>query len=274
MARLVGYFIDDALSADQAADVRARKLGSAFDERALLAALLASRRPGAIPDAVLTELEELLAHERDARGRVEASNLPTLAEQGTVTPAFPVERVAFWRGDLTRLRADAIVNAANDRMLGCFVPGHACIDNAIHAAAGPRLREECAEHIRRQGAPEPTSHAVITDGYQLPAAHVIHTVGPIVQGKLTAHDRRLLADSYRAILDAAAAHPDITTVGLCSVSTGVFGFPKKPAASICLDTIARWFEEHPENSLRIVISLFAEVDEDAYRAALSERTSA
>ncbi|GAA4486978.1 macro domain-containing protein [Microbacterium panaciterrae] len=272
VGRLVDYFIDDVLPVGQATDIRSRRpKGSRNpDNRRLLAALLTSRAPGPLPVGILNDLDALLSGEREARGTVEADALPTLTDRGIALPGFPTDRVGMWRGDLTRLRADAIVNAANDRMLGCFIPGHACIDNAIHAAAGPRLREECDAHMRSQGTPEPTGHAVITCGYNLPAAHVIHTVGPIVRGELTDIDEGLLALSYQSILDAAHARSDIETVGLCSISTGVFGFPKTAAARVCLETIASWFDRHPDSALRIIISLFSDVDEVAYRTALSE----
>lgn len=272
VGRLVDYFIDGVLSVDQAAEVHSRRIGGNLDDRQLLADLLTSRPPGPIPAEIGADLDALLGREREGRGTVDAAALPTLADQGNVAVDLPLDKVGLWRGDLIRLSADAIVNAANDRLLGCFIPGHACIDNAIHAAAGPGLREECAAHMRGQDSPEPTGRAVITSGYNLPSAYVIHTVGPIVRGELTDTDQRLLTACYQSILDIAHAHPHIETVGLCSISTGVFGFPKAPAARVCLDTIASWFDRHPDSTLRIIISLFADVDESAYRMALSERT--
>lgn len=267
LAPLLEYFAADVLDTSQAAGVLA--LTGESDRRRALAALLTVRPARPIPDDVLEALEMQLRHERDARGQVEASTLPTLADEGVVAAGFPTDRVALWRGDLTRLRADAIVNAANSQMLGCFQPSHACIDNAIHAAAGPRLRAECAQHMNEQGHLEPTGSATLTAGYALPASHVIHTVGPIARDTLTDEHREALASSYRGILDTAET-AGLHTVGLCSVSTGVFGFPKEPAARICLDTIAAWIAAHPHSPLRIIISLFAEIDERAYRHTLEE----
>ena len=267
VAELTDYFIADAPDTNWASRLNEARRAHRAQDRAVLAAALTTRDPRPIPDDVLADLETLLSDERNARGTVNASDLPSLVEEGVAALPYG-DRVSLWKGDLTRLSADAIVNAANDRMLGCFTPGHACIDNAIHAAAGPRLRQECADYMRRKGTREPTGRAVVTRGYCLPAAHVIHTVGPIVTGALTDSDRGLLAQSYRSILDAAHAHPDITTVGLCSISTGVFGFPKGPAAEICLATVADWFEKHPTSDLRLIISLFADVDATAYLQAL------
>ncbi|MGV2984326.1 protein-ADP-ribose hydrolase [Microbacterium sp. AGC85] len=264
---LLEYFAGDVLDPAEAARVLAHVDDA--ERRRLLAALLTVRPARPVPAEVLDALETQLRSERDSRGQIEATTLPTLADERFVADGFPADRIALWRGDLTRLRADAIVNAANAQMLGCFQPGHACIDNAIHAAAGPRLRAECAAHMREQGHLEPTGAATLTGGYALPASHVIHTVGPIVRDGLNAEHRDALASSYRSTLDTAEA-AGIRTVGLCSVSTGVFGFPKEPAARICLDTIATWFAAHPHSELRVIISLFADVDERTYRSALEE----
>lgn len=266
LTRLIDFFATERFgtAADQV---------NRANERGLLHALLTSRPAEPIPSDILTELERLLAQERDARGTVDAAVLPTLADEGRSVPGIPADRVALWRGDLTRLRADAIVNAANAQMLGCFTPGHACIDNAIHRIAGPRLRAACAEHMQTQGQLEPTGHATVTDGFLLPAAAVIHTVGPIVHGELDDLGRARLARSYRSVLDAAH-RIGAETVGLCSVSTGVFGFPKPDAAIICLAAIADWYAAHPSSKMRVVISLFADVDATAYNAAIAARGSA
>ena len=270
VSTLLDFFVEDVLEPGQAAAINTQRCPGGSSDRELLSALLTVRRPGPLPATIFDDLESLLADEREQRGHVEAASLPSLADEGTVISGFPAARVGFWRGDLTMLQADAIVNAANNEMLGCFSPAHACIDNAIHKTAGPRLREECDAHMRAQGALEPAGSAVVTGGYQLPANYVIHTVGPIVHGEADDVDCALLASSYRAVLDAAEAHPDIITIGMCSVSTGVFGFPKRPAAALCMETLSDWFSAHPGSNLKVIISLFADVDEAAYRAALLE----
>jgi O-acetyl-ADP-ribose deacetylase (regulator of RNase III) len=172
---------------------------------------------------------------------------------------------------LTVLRADAIVNAANDRMLGCFVPGHVCIDNVIHAAAGPALREECAEHMRAQGHPEPTGVATLTGGYHLPASFVIHTVGPIVPShQPTPADEAALASCYRSILDTAEGHGGIHTIGFCAISTGVFGYPKDAGARVAISTIRDWLTEHPDTRIEPIVSAFTPADEAVYLDAIAE----
>ena len=151
---------------------------------------------------------------------VDAAALPVSASDS---------RLILWQGDITRLSVDAIVNAANSALLGCFVPCHGCIDNAIHSAAGLQLRDACNRLMEQQGHPEPTGQAKLTAGYNLPARYVLHTVGPIVQGRVSRHDRELLASCYRSCLELAAEH-DLQSVAFCCISTGEFHFPNQEAA--------------------------------------------
>jgi len=237
--------------------------------REALAALLTVRPPAPLPEEIAAELDELLEREVSDRGVTAADALPLLSVTHGV-PGILGERVALWRGDLTTLAADGIVNAANSRMLGCFDPAHPCVDNAIHAVAGPALRLECAEHMRRQGHPEPTGTVTVTGGHHLPARHVLHTVGPIVRGSPTPEDAALLASCYRSVLDAAEDR-GMHTVGFCSVSTGAFGYPKPEAARVVLEVLERWLQGHPRSALRIVLCAFSDSDERACGDALRER---
>lgn len=275
LARLTNWFATEAV---EAGDVAAFPPPAALAElppvelRRLLDGLLTIRPPREIPDDdVREELDEMLADESRDRaheaGAPDALMLPTLAQTHGLTGALG-EHVALWKGDLTTLRAGAIVNAANSAMLGCRVPGHACIDNVIHAVAGPGLRAECAEYMAsRDDRPEETGRALLTGGYHLPAEHVIHTVGPIVEGALTDEHRELLASSYRSVL-AVAGEAGLDSVGLCSVSTGVFGYPKEEAAPLVLATIEAWLALHPQSQMRIVICAFADVDVAVYDKAI------
>ena len=248
-----------------------RALAGDTDARGTLRALLTVRSAGVIATPVRHALDRLLEEETTARGSVDATALPLLVDTHGVAGVLG-DHVALWRGDLTRLAADAVVNAANEQLLGCFVPEHRCIDNVIHAVAGPALRADCDAYMSGRTGPEPTGSAVLTAGHHLPAGHVIHTVGPIVRGPLTTQDIAMLASSYRSILDLAAAN-DLGTVGFCSISTGVFGFPKDAAAQVALDTIERWFTDRPDAPQRAVISLFADVDVTVYEHALMERST-
>ncbi|WP_251178999.1 protein-ADP-ribose hydrolase [Adlercreutzia agrestimuris] len=199
--------------------------------------------------------------------------LPDLiAEAGicTVADAEPCEgdaRMSLWRGDITTLAADAIVNAANSGMTGCWQPLHYCIDNAIHTFAGVQLRAEMASIMEAQGHEEPTAHARITGAYNLPSKHIIHTVGPIAKGRLTEERRRQLARCYTACLDTANAH-DCLSIALCCISTGVFGFPRKEAAEIAVRTVREWLADHSDSPMVVVFNVFGDEDEAIYRDLL------
>lgn len=198
-------------------------------------------------------------------------------------PAFP--ELLVWRGDITRLAVDAIVNAANSRMLGCFEPCHDCIDNCIHTSAGVRLRLACAELMDAQGTPEPTGRAKVTPAFNLPSRFVIHTVGPIVSGgRPTRRDAELLASCYESCLDAAAER-NLASIAFCSISTGVFGYPKREAAEIAIETVRTWYANRLAGShspgdghshggrvpQTVVFDVFSEADEQIYRELLSAR---
>lgn len=173
----------------------------------------------------------------------------------------------LWRGDITTLAADAIVNAANSQMLGCWAPGHHCIDNAIHTFAGVQLRAECARIMDAQGHEEPTGLAKITPAYNLPSRHVIHTVGPIAQGRPTARHRLQLAQCYRSCLDLAAKG-GLRSVAFCCISTGIFGFPQVEAAEIAVRTVREWLDAHEDAGITVVFNVFGDVDEAIYQSLL------
>lgn len=174
----------------------------------------------------------------------------------------------LWRGDITTLDVGAIVNAANSQMLGCFVPGHHCIDNAIHTFAGIQLRLECARLMEEQGYPEPTGMAKVTSAFNLPSRCIIHTVGPIARGKASDLDRVLLANCYAACLDAAL-EAGCESIALCCISTGVFGFPQDEAAHIAVTTVGEWLDGH-DNDLDVVFNVYGETDERLYRELLGD----
>jgi O-acetyl-ADP-ribose deacetylase (regulator of RNase III) len=238
--------------------------------RALLRALLTVRGPGPLPAHAVPLLDALLAGERTQRRSIDVGALPTIAEQNPGTGYPAAAATVLWRGDITTLRADAIVNAANSALLGCFQPTHRCIDNVIHATAGPRLRDDCDTIVTTQDAPELTGSAKITRGYHLPARYVLHTVGPVVDGPLQLRHEAALAAAYRSCLDLAAAAGRIRTVAFCSISTGVFGYPKPPAARVALAAVGAWLDEHPGRLDRVVFDVFTADDLHLYRQALTE----
>lgn len=190
------------------------------------------------------------------------------AEKGItdIVNLSPVEDdIYLWRGDITTLKCGAIVNAANSGMTGCYQPCHNCIDNCIHTFAGIRLRLECAEIMKKQGYPEPTGQAKITPAYNLPCEYVIHTVGPIVQEKLTAEHCRLLKSCYQSCLELAVQN-EIDSIAFCCISTGVFGFPKQEAAEIAVRTVRNFMKSH---RIRVIFNVFGNEDYGIYRKILS-----
>ena len=234
-------------------------------ERTYLRALMNLRDPAPLPHGYQEAEAIVLDTERERKGTA-------TWEDAMASSTHP--RIALWRGDITRLEVDAIVNAANSALLGCRAPGHTCIDNAIHSAAGLELRQACAEVMAERARCDgpsgfPTGEAVLTPGFHLPARFVIHTVGPIVSGKLTDEHREALARSYRRCLEEAAAH-GLKTVAFCCISTGVFGFPQEEAARIAVATVTNFLESEAPGAaeLCVIFDVFGNRDEALYRALL------
>ncbi|HWE42447.1 MAG TPA: protein-ADP-ribose hydrolase [Gemmatimonadaceae bacterium] len=229
--------------------------------RRLLRALLTVRGAEPLPPHVHLAIDRIMQAERDERGTIAAASLPRVRGHSSI---------ALWQGDITTLGVDAIVNAANAEMLGCFRPFHACIDNAIHAAAGPRLREDCGRIMALQGHAEPNGQAKATRGYHLPASFVVHTVGPIVRNVLQPEHEAVLAGCYRACLDLARELQGVRSIAFCAIATGVFGFPKVAAARIAVRTVAEWLEAHPDALDLVVFNVFTEADRAVYQDVLEE----
>lgn len=227
-------------------------------QRRLLRSLMNVRPPLPLDVEFLAVQDELLLAEREEKGVVDAAALPVSASDS---------RLILWQGDITRLSVDAIVNAANSALLGCFVPCHGCIDNAIHSAAGLQLRDACAEIMRAQGHPEPAGRAKLTCAYNLPARYVLHTVGPIVGRWVTWKDRRELAACYRSCLALAAEH-DLRSVVFCCISTGEFHFPNQEAAEIAVRTVREFLEQQTTSVERVIFNVFKDLDAAIYRRLL------
>lgn len=226
-------------------------------QRRLLRSLMNLRPPMPLKAQFLQVQDEVLAEEREARGVVDADALPAVASN---------PKIAVWQGDITRLAADAIVDADNSALLGCFCPCHGCIDNAIHSAAGLQLRDECNQIMTAQGHPEPNGRAKLTRTYNLPANYILHTVGPIVRGRVTRRDREELAACYRSCLELAAEH-GLETVAFCCISTGEFHFPNQEAAEIAVKTAADFLRR--DTSIRkVIFNVFKDLDADIYRSLL------
>ena len=225
---------------------------SVSEKRCLLRGLMNVRPP--IPASA----EFLAVQDAYLQARLSERGVTRL---GDLKPAQP--GIYLWQGDITTLAADAIVNAANSQMLGCFVPCHGCIDNAIHTYAGVQLRLACAAAMRQQGQEEATGHAKITKAYNLPCRFVLHTVGPIICGSVTKADRELLASCYRSCLDLAE-ETGLHSVAFCCISTGEFHFPGELAAEIAVHTVQAWQQQHP-NQIEVIFNVFKNSDYEIYQ---------
>lgn len=223
-------------------------------QRRLLRSLMNVRPPLPLPAGFLNVQDALLSAEREEKGVVDGNTLPSV-------PSDP--RLIIWQGDITRLRVDAIVDADNSSLLGCFVPCHGCIDNAIHSAAGLQLRDECSQLMLAQGRPEPNGRAKLTNGYNLPARYVLHTVGPIVRGHVTKKDRCDLASCYRACLELAAEH-ELRSIAFCCISTGEFHFPNREAAEIAVMTVRDFLNKQTASIRRVIFNVFKDIDKQIY----------
>lgn len=232
------------------------------EKRRLLRSLMNVRWPGGVSPEFLRVQDELLQEELEEKGITDGGALPVIREQYPCTAVKNDDRIVLWRGDITTLAVDAVVNAANSQMLGCFVPCHGCIDNAIHSAAGVQLRNECAELMEAQGHEEPVGRAKITGGYNLPARYVIHTVGPVVGVEVTEKQKAELASCYRSCLKLAEKS-GLKSVAFCCISTGEFHFPGKLAARIAVEAIDRYLSG--SRLERVIIDVFKEEDLHIYQ---------
>lgn len=231
-------------------------------QRRLLRSLMNARWPGEASEEYIKLQDELLTEEKEERGIVKAMELPTIEEEYMCSVIKNADRITLWQGDITGLEIDAIVNAANSQLLGCFVPCHGCIDNVIHSAAGIQLRNECAQIMAMQGHEEPTGKAKITSGYNLPAKHVIHTVGPIVGMEVTEKQKEQLKSCYLSCLKLAEKR-GLESIAFCCISTGEFHFPNKLAAQIATETVDRYLSGSKLE--RVVFNVFKDEDLNIYK---------
>ena len=224
----------------------------------LLRSLMNVRPPMPATEEFLQIQDDYLRQITAEKGIVDAETLPACPKD---------ERLILWQGDITTLQCDTIVNAANSQMLGCFSPCHGCIDNIIHTMAGVQLRLACQEIMQAQGHEEPTGRAKITPGFNLPAKYVLHTVGPIVDGEVTAEDEALLASCYRSCLELAAQN-GLRSVAFCCISTGVFRFPPERAAEIAIQTIKEYLRQN-DAIQHVIFNVFKDSDLAIYQRLLA-----
>jgi O-acetyl-ADP-ribose deacetylase (regulator of RNase III) len=224
-------------------------------QKGLLRGLMNVRNANKMSDEFIHIQDEYLKNELVSKGIFDYKELEPI-EEG----------IYLWQGDITSFKCDAIVNAANSGMLGCFCPNHGCIDNAIHTFAGIQLRLECAKIMEHQGYAEPTGKAKITKAYNLPCHYVIHTVGPIIKGHLTSNDRKLLASCYQSCLELAEKNK-IHSIAFCCISTGEFHFPNDEAAKIAIQTV-REYRQKSHSKLDVIFNVFKDMDYNIYKRLL------
>lgn len=225
------------------------------EKKKLLRSLMNVRLPKPISKEFLTIQDEYLQEELRAKDITSINDLIPIREQ-----------LYLWKGDITKLDVDVIVNAANSALLGCFVPLHDCIDNVIHSNAGIQLRLECQKIMEKQKSPEKPGLAKITNAYNLPSKYVIHTVGPIINGPLSEDDRMLLSSCYRSCLELAD-DKKLNSIAFCCISTGVYNFPNEIAARIAVDTVVNYLQE-TNSKIEVVFNVFKEKDYQIYRELL------
>ena len=224
-------------------------------QKRLLRSLFNIRMPRPVSREFLTVQDAYLQEEIRRKGITDFADLRPVQEG-----------IYLWQGDITTICCDAIVNAANSGMLGCFVPCHGCIDNAIHTFAGVQLRLACAELMKRQGHEEETGRAKITPAFNLPCRYVLHTVGPVIGGLLTEKDKDLLASCYLSCLELAGKS-DIKSIAFCCISTGEFHFPNGKAAEIAIETVREWQRKNP-GRVEVIFNVFKYCDYEIYKKLL------
>ncbi|MBQ3284809.1 MAG: protein-ADP-ribose hydrolase [Ruminococcus sp.] len=227
-----------------------------YNQKRLLRSLFNIRMPRETSEDFLRIQDEYLQEENRRKGITDIADLQPVQDD-----------IYLWQGDITTLKCGAIVNAANSQMLGCFQPCHGCIDNAIHTFSGIQLRRDCNEIMLRQGFNEPTGQAKITPAYNLPCQYVIHTVGPIVSGRLTEKDCELLKSCYLSCLKLAEEN-GVESIAFCCISTGVFGFPQREAARIAVDTV-KVYKTQTGSSIKVIFNVFKNEDLFIYRELLA-----
>lgn len=252
------YLIDELLKENpQYQDIEIPQ--NSEEQKQLLRSLMNIRFAAPISESFEQIQNEYLSEENEKRGVIKIEDLTEIKSD-----------IYLWQGDITRLQVSAIVNAANSGMTGCYQPCHNCIDNCIHTYAGIQLRNYCNTMMKKQGHEEETGKAKITPAYNLPADHVIHTVGPIVHGgRLQKSHERLLESCYRSCLEIAEEH-HLTSIAFCCISTGVFMFPNERAAQIAVDTVQK-FKQETNSQIKVVFNVFKDEDFEIYRRLLCKK---
>ena len=251
------YKLITALLAEDAAYQNVTVPVDARGQEDLLRCLMNLRPPKPIDPVLLRIQDAYLQVQCEKRGVTDGTAL-------CVHPSYP--QLVLWQGDITTLKVDAIVNAVNSALLGCFHPLHGCIDNIVHSRSGMQLRLFCHALMTKQGHEEPTGQAKITPAFNLPSRYILHTVGPIVAGQVTLEKQRQLASCYRSCLEMAV-RSDCKSIAFCCISTGEFHFPNELAARIAVKTVLSFLDEKQRN-LRVIFNVYKDIDRQIYQKIL------
>ncbi len=225
------------------------------EQRKLLRSLMNIRQPKEVSEQFLRIQDRYLKGEIESKGITDIADLKPIRDN-----------LYLWQGDITTLKVDGIVNAGNNRLLGCFTPLHKCIDNAIHTFAGIELRLCCDEIMKEQNTPEPTGKCKITSAYNLPSKYILHTVGPIINNELTREDCELLASCYRSCLEVAKENK-LESIAFCCISTGEFNFPNHTASKIAIETVKEFLINN-KSEMKVIFNVFKDEDYEIYRGQL------
>ena len=267
-ATIVSRLLDRLIRGERLADIE--KLPASYESRRrLLRGLLNIRPPQPLERTFIDDINRLLRDEANRSEITDGGDLPVVSDTISPRSLKNADRLVLWKGDISRLRVGAIVNAANDQLLGCFQPLHNCIDNVIHSAAGPLLRQDCHSIMEIQQHREETGDAKITRAYNLPSKFVLHTVGPIIGNEgVSDFQRHQLASCYRSCLTLADQLPDIKTIAFPCISTGVFNFPRGAAMEIAIRTVTEWLGNNRHHFERVIFNVYLQEDLDGYARAM------
>ena len=240
-----------------------------YDEkRRLLRALMNTQTPVQLSDEFYEIQDKILSEETENKTLIRDIDIKPISQN----PNDIDSKIALWQGDITCLQVDAIVNAANSQMLGCFIPLHNCIDNQIHSAAGFQLRMDCHRIMQEQGHEEANGNAKITSAYNLPSKYVIHTVGPAIAYGQDPNNREIaeLENCYKSCLELADSH-NLKSIAFCSISTGVFNFPKEQACELAIETVRNYLKNNPETNLeKVIFNTFSDEATEIYMEKLEK----
>ncbi|MBE6511662.1 MAG: protein-ADP-ribose hydrolase [Methanobrevibacter olleyae] len=264
----IDFLIRELISANGKLDSNMKIPNDYNEKRKLLRALMNTQSPVRLSDRFYEIQDRLLSEETDNKNLIREEDIETISKDSKETDS----KIALWQGDITCLQVDAIVNAANSQLLGCFIPLHNCIDNQIHSAAGFQLRMDCYKIMAKQGHEEANGKAKITSAYNLPSKYVIHTVGPAIPNGRKPNDKEIkeLKNCYNSCLEIADNY-NLKSIAFCSISTGVFNFPKDHASELAIKTVRDYLKHHPKTSLRkIIFNTFSDEATEIYKNNLEK----